>query len=100
MNTEMSIIDMLLDPENEAPIVCVNDKGEEVHLDQIAVVPLMDNLYAILKPITDIDGVGEDEALVFEVDFEEDTIQIVNDFNLIDQVFDKYYELLRKEGLM
>ena len=100
MNDEMSVVDMLLDPDNESPITLSNDKGALIKLDQIAVIPLKDKLYAILKPITKVEGVGEDEALVFNIDIEEDTIEIVNDFNLIDKVFDIYYDLLRKEGLM
>lgn len=100
MNEEMSVVDMLLDPENEAPITLVNDKGNLIKLDQIAIIPLKDQLYAILKPITKVEGVGEGEALVFRVDVEEDTIEIVNDFKLVDKVFDRYYDLLKKEGLM
>lgn len=100
MNEEMSVIDMLLDPDNESPITLVNEEGALIKFDQIAIIPLKDMLYAILKPITKIEGVGEDEALVFSVDVEEDTLEIVNDFKLVDKVFDKYYELLKKEGLM
>ena len=99
MNNEISVVDMLLDPDNESPITCVNDKGEVIKLDQIAVIPLKDKLYAILKPITKIEGVADDEALVFSVDVEEDTIEIISDFDLIDKVFDVYYDLLEKEGL-
>ena len=100
MNEEMSVVDMLLDPDNESPITLENDKGQLIKLDQIAIIPLKDQLYAILKPITKVEGVGEDEALVFRVDVEEDTIEIVNDFKLIDKVFDRYYDLLKKEGLI
>lgn len=100
MNEEISVVDMLLDPDNESPITLVNEEGALIKFDQIAIIPLKDMLYAILKPITKIEGVGEDEALVFSVDVEEDTLEIVNDFKLVDKVFDKYYELLKKEGLM
>lgn len=100
MNEEYSVVDMLLDPDNESPIVCYNPEGDEVHFDQIAVVPYKNELYAILKPITKIEGVADNEALVFHVDIDEDTIEIVNDFKIIDIVFDVYYDLLRKEGLM
>ena len=100
MNEEMSVVDMLLDPDNEAQITLVNDKGQLIKLDQIAIIPLKDQLYAILKPITKVEGVGEDEALVFRVDVEEDTIEIVNDFKLVDKVFDRYYDLLKKENLI
>ncbi len=100
MNDEISVVDMLLDPDNESPITCVSEDGELVKLDQIAIIPLKDKLYAILKPITKVEGVADNEALVFNVDIEEDTIAIVNDFKLIDKVFEVYYDLLKKEGLM
>ena len=44
MNQEYSVIDMLLDPDNESPISCVNDNGMEVLFDQIAVIPLKEKL--------------------------------------------------------
>ena len=100
MNEEISVVDMLLDPDNESPITLINDKGQLIEFDQMAIIPLKDQLYAILKPITKIDGVGEDEALVFRVDVEEDTIEIINDFKLVDKVFDIYYDLLKKENLI
>ena len=100
MNQEISVVDMLLDPDNESPITCYNEEGNAVEFDQIAVIPYKDKLYAILKPITKIEGVGADEALVFYVDVEEDTLQIVYDFDLCDRVFDVYYDLLKQEGLM
>ena len=100
MNYELSVVDMLLDPDNEAPVTLVNEKWDLIKLDQIAVSPIKDKLYAILKPITKIDGVEEDEALVFYIDVEEDSVEIVNNIKLIDKVFEHYYALLRKEGLI
>lgn len=33
MNNELSAVDMLLDPDNESPISCVNDNGDVVQFD-------------------------------------------------------------------
>ena len=44
-----------------------NEKGEKISFEQIAVIPLEERIFAILKPIEKTEGVGEDEALVFEV---------------------------------
>ena len=98
MDNEISVVDMLLDPDNESPITCVSEDGVLIKFDQIAIIPLENKLYAILKPITKIDGVADNEALVFNIDVEEDTITIVNDFDLIDNVFEVYYDLLKKEN--
>lgn len=97
MNQEMSLVEQLLDPDCESPIKLINENCGEVLFDQIAVIPLKDKLYAILKPITKIEGVEEDEALVFTIDEEEDTIVVCYDFDIVDQVFEVYYELLNQQ---
>ena len=98
MNNEYSIVDMLLDPDNESPITLVNENGTEIVFDQIAVIPYKEKLYAILKPATKIDGVGEDEALVFYINIDEDTLEVIYDFDLCDKIFDVYYDLLKEQG--
>lgn len=100
MNNEISLIDTLLDPDNESVITLMSENNTIIEFDQIAVIPYENELYAILKPITHIDGVNEDEALVFRMNVEEDSLEIINDFDLCDNVFDIYYDLLKKEGLM
>lgn len=97
MNKEYSVVDMLLDPDNESPISLVNDNGMEILFDQIAVIPYKEKLYAILKPITKIDGVGDDEALVFEINIDEDMLFVIYDFDLCDKIFDVYYDLLKDQ---
>ena len=97
MDNEMSLVEMILDPDCETPIKLTNEKNEIIEFDQIAVIPLDDKLYAILKPITKIEGVGENEALVFRVDVEEDSVEVIYDFDLCDRVFDIYYDLLEKQ---
>lgn len=96
MNQNVSLVDLLLDPDCETPIKLMDEKGEELSFDQIAVIPVDDKLYAILKPITKIEGVADDEALVFEIDVEEDTIVVCYDFDIVDKVFDGYYKLLNE----
>ena len=97
MNQEMSLVEQLLDPDCESPIKLINENCGEVLFDQIAVIPLKEKLYAILKPITKIEGVEEDEALVFAIDEEEDTIVVCYDFDIVDQVFEVYYKLLNQQ---
>ena len=97
MNEDYSLIETLLDPDNESVITLMSEDNKIIEFDQIAVIPYENELYAILKPITHIDGVGEDEALVFRLNVEEDSLEIINDFDLCDNVFDIYYDLLKKE---
>lgn len=98
MNEDFSLVEMLLDPDNESPVVCYNEDGGEVLFDQIAVIPYCDELYAILKPITKLEGVGENEAMVFKINVDEDSIEILYDFDLCDKIFEVYYDLLKKEN--
>ena len=61
-------IDALFDPENDELIILFNEKGEEIPFEQIALIPLENQVYAILKPARAIPGVGEDEGLVFSIE--------------------------------
>jgi len=97
----MNPIDMLLDEKNTDPIVLYNEDNREISFEQIAIVPIDGKLYAILKPIGEFAGVGEDEALVFtieEID-EEDVLVIVEQDEIIDAVFTEYYEMLKEAGI-
>lgn len=102
---ELSPIDCLFDEDNTDPIKLFNEKGEQVEFEQIALIPLEDNedkIYAILKPVEAMEGVGEDEALVFEIvesedDEEEEYLNLVSDLDIIDKVFDVYNKLMDEE---
>ena len=90
-------IDALFDPNNEENIVLYNEKDEAVEFEQIAIIPIAGVAYAILKPTLKIDGVADDEAFVFEVVEDEengDTIRLVEDDKLIDEVFAEYNKML------
>ena len=97
---EMSVVEMLLDPDCEERVECLNEDGNIISFDQIAVIPYKDKLYAILKPVEKLEGVGEDEALVFHINVEEDSIEVLYVFDLCDKIFELYYKLLKDEGLI
>ena len=92
-------IEMILDENNNDPIVLYDEDGDAVSFEQVAVIPLHGELYVILRPIDPMDGVGEGEALVFaveEVDGD-DVLEIVDDDDIIDEVFEEYYLLLEED---
>lgn len=95
-------IDMLLDENNSDPITLYNEKDEAVDFEQVALIVLHGELFAILKPLGEYQGVGEDEALVFAFEEEDDerVLAVVEDDDTIDAVFEEYYAMLRKEGLL
>lgn len=101
-NEEKSPIDCLLDEENTEDIVLYDVNNKKTVFEQVAVIPVASKIYAILKPVEKLPDIADDQALVFvidEIDGEE-CLSLVDDDKLIDDVFDKYYDLLRKEGLM
>lgn len=97
----LSPIDMLLDENNTENLKLYNEENQEVEFEQIALVPIEDKTYAILKPVETMEGVADDEALVFVIDEidDEDCLVIVDDDKIIDNVFEEYYKLLKEEGV-
>lgn len=93
-------IDALFDPNNNEPIVLYNDKDEPVVFEQIAVIGMKGKNYAILQPV-DRSGldIDEDEAFAFEIVEDEengDSLVLVEDDALIDEVFDHYRDLYKE----
>ena len=98
---EVNPIDAMFDANNQDNIVLYNENDEPVEFEQIAIIPLENAVYAILKPVKKIEGVADDEAFVFEIveDEEEgDTIHLVEDAKLIDDVFAEYNRLLDEDN--
>ncbi len=96
-----SPIDALMDEENTSHIVLYSETNEPVTFEQIALIVLRGKAYAMLRPLVDIPGLAEDEALVFAIEEYEDeqTLVVVQDDRIVDEVFEEYYRLLRAEGI-
>jgi len=103
MSDNLSPIDKLFDENNEDNIILYNENGEPTEFSQAAIIPLEDKMYAILSPVTPIEGVAEDEGLVFLIEEDidgEDTISVVTDQEIVDKIFSIYEDLLREEGIV
>lgn len=94
MNRNM--IDRLLDPEDREPIVMFNERGEEKGFERIAIIPIDGEIYAILMPLFDFEGY-DGCAFVFRVNAVEGRIDVVEDFGIINRVFDIYEALAAGE---
>lgn len=71
--------------------------GEEVEFNEIAGIAHKGNFYAILQPVVLLDGMSDNEALVFKVtrgDKGEDKFSIELDEDIIEAVFAEYNRLL------
>lgn len=100
---EVDLLDVLLDEDNREPIVLMDEQGKQLTFEQVAVIPYEvrkeTRLYCVLKPVDRIDGVGDDEAIVFLVDTDSEgnsVIKVEEDEEIAIAVFDKYYDLLEE----
>lgn len=83
--------------EDEDIITLLTASGEEVDFVEIAGIAYKGNFYAILQPVELLEGMEEDEALVFKVtrgEDGEDKFEIELDDDVIDAVFTEYNRLL------
>ncbi len=94
---ELDPIEQLLDENNTDNIVMYNEDGNPQEFEQIAIVPVKDNIYAVLHPVAE--DVDEDEVWVFAITeingdgylvFEEDE-------KVVQEVFDNLKKLLDEE---
>ena len=100
MGEYINPIDALFDENNCDPIVLFSENGEEVSFEQIALIPIEEKMYAILKPVVPIEGLGENEGLVFSIEVNEENgeefLVLVADEKIIDAVFEIYDELVNE----
>ena len=91
-------IDQILDENNLENIIMFDDENKPIEFEQVAVIPLENDemLYAILIPITPMQGVNEGEGVVFAIDEAKHDIQVVNDENKIDAVLTVYQKLIEE----
>ncbi len=98
---KVDLLDVLLDENNTAPIYMTDNNGRRLQFDQIAVIPYgEDALYCILKPISKIEGINDDEAIVFRVDEDDNGEAVLNleeNEEIAIAVFDQYYSLVEEE---
>lgn len=80
--------------------LCAAD-GTDVDFYEIAGIAHKGNFYAILQPVELLEGMGEDEALVFKVTRKggEDHFEIELDDDVIQDVFDEYNCMCDEAGI-
>lgn len=83
--------------ENDDIVTLLSATGEKIDFIEIAGIVHKGDFYAILQPVELIEGMADDEALVFKVtrnENGEDKFEIALDDEIIDAVFAKYNCLL------
>lgn len=94
----MDILEMLLDESCNDNITLYDEDGTAVEFEQIAVIPIEEDLFFILRP-TDMEDIEDDVAFVFQlVETEEGAgIDLVEDDEIVDAVFEQYYALFDED---
>ncbi len=87
---------------NEDDIITLQTaNGESVDFIEVAGIAYNNNFYVILQPVELLDGMDDDEALVFKVSRGadgEDKFEIELDDDIIDAVFKEYNRLLDEQS--
>ena len=89
-------IDHMVNDDDDI-ITLLSDDGEEIDFIEVAGIAYRGNFYTILQPVELLEGMDEDEALVFKVvrgKEGEDKFEIELDDAIIDAVFEEYNKLL------
>ncbi len=92
------IKDILFDQSNKEDIILVDENGKQGQYAQVAVIPNEGKLYCILKPIDKIEGIADDEAVVFRIEEsdKESILKCEDDELKAIEIFEKYYDLLEE----
>lgn len=87
-------VKQILDENNKDNVILYDEENKPIEFEQIAVIPLNDDLYTILIPITSMQGVNEGEGVLFKIDEEQQDLSIINDEKIIDEILTIYQKLL------
>jgi len=90
-------LDELDETADDDIVTLLSADGEEIDFVEIAGIAHKGSFYAILQPVELLEGMSDDEALVFKVsrtENGEDKFEIEPDDEIIDAVFAEYYRLL------
>ncbi len=89
-------IEQILDEKNMDNIVLYDEDNKPIEFEQVAVIPLDRTglLYAIMIPVTPMQGVSDGEGVLFVIDELKNTIDIERDDAIIDEVLSIYQTLI------
>lgn len=96
--SDFDILDVILDENNTDALILQNEQGRQIRFEQVAVIPYNEKIYVILKPIDKIEGVEDDQAIVFLADETKRPTVLIpeNDEKTAVKVFDEYYNLVEE----
>lgn len=86
-----------MEEDDDDVVTLLSANGEEIDFIEVAGIAYKGSFYAILQPVELLDGMDDDEALVFKVTRGkdgDDKFEIELDDAIIDAVFAEYNKLL------
>ncbi len=77
-------------------VTLTTEEGEDIRFEIVSEIALGDEFYAIMQPVEQLEGVAEDEALVFRIIEKDDgdEYELVIDDDVIDAVLDSYNAMI------
>ena len=97
--TAKNPLEQILDERNTENVILYDAEGKPIEFEQVALIPLerTGKLYAIMIPVTPMQGVNEGEGVLFVVDEIKGDVEIERDDKIIDEVL-TIYKTLIEEG--
>lgn len=89
-----------LDMERDNIVELVDEDGNEVDFEHLMTLEHEGKQYVLLVPIEPMDDVGEDEVVILQIDTDEagnDIYATVEDDEILDDVFEKYLEIVEDD---
>ncbi len=86
----------LLDENNNENIIFTNDLGEKIEFEQVALINLEDEKYAILHPVNL--GFADDEVIIYSIYSDDNNYELneVIDDDLKEEIYQEYKRIYNK----
>ena len=91
-------LEQILDENNTENVILYDADNKPIEFEQVALIPLerTGKLYAIMIPVTPMEGVNEGEGVLFVIDEIKGDIEIERDDAIIDEVLTIYKNLIEE----
>ncbi|MBP5343335.1 hypothetical protein J6Y73_05360 [bacterium] len=90
---EKTALDILLDENCDDNFFLYDLDDKKIEFEQHAIIPLDDKIYCIAKPVEPLEGMEDDEAIVFLIDEEKEELIEIVDEEIIEKLFVEYDKL-------
>lgn len=86
--------------DDDEILTLYDEDNKPVQFRQVACVEYQDEFYALVQPVKPMDGLGEDEAIIFKLEEQDDDTDLflpVDDEELLEAVFNEYLRSVSDE---